>query len=215
MSEPREKVEAKWQTSGEIQYTGDIPVKQGELHAAFVLTTTANCDIVSVDPSEALAMPGVVEFVTADDVPGENNWKPAGVNEEIFSSGRSNYAGQSVGLILAQTRDTALEAARKVVLEYGNKQPVVTDMEAAMETPANIVSGGYTMEYGDVAGALNSADHLVQGRFRMGSQYHFHMETQACIVTPIEDGFDLEITSQDANNTQHQVASALGVSANR
>ena len=115
VSEPREKVEAKWQTSGEIQYTGDIPVKQGELHAAFVLTTTANCDIVSVDPSEALAMPGVVEFVTADDVPGENNWKPAGVNEEIFSSGRSNYAGQSVGLILAQTRDTALEAARETV----------------------------------------------------------------------------------------------------
>ena len=214
MSEPREKVEAKWQTSGEIQYTGDIPVKQGELHAAFVLTTTANCDIVSVDPSEALAMPGVVEFVTADDVPGENNWKPAGVNEEIFSSGRSNYAGQSVGLILAQTRDTALEAARKVVLEYGNKQPVVTDMEAAMETPANIVSGGYTMEYGDVTGALASADHVVEGRFKMGSQYHFHMETQTCIVTPMEDGFDLEIASQDVNNTQHTVAAALATSAN-
>ena len=54
VSEPREKVEAKWQTSGEIQYTGDIPHKQGELHGAFVLSSIANCDIVSVDPSEAL-----------------------------------------------------------------------------------------------------------------------------------------------------------------
>ena len=25
VSEPREKIEARWQTSGEIQYTGDIP----------------------------------------------------------------------------------------------------------------------------------------------------------------------------------------------
>ena len=83
-----------------------------------------------------------------------------------------------------------------------------------METPSNIVTGGYTMEYGDVVGALNSADTVVQGRFRMGSQYHFHMETQTCIVTPVEDGFDLEVTSQDVNNTQHQVAAALGTSAN-
>ena len=158
----------------------------------------------------------MVDFVTADDIPGENNWKPGGgAVEEIFSSGHSNYAGQSVGLVLANTREAAIEGARRVSLVYGNQAKVVCDMEEAMETPSNIVSGGYTMEYGDVAGALNSADHLVQGRFRMGSQYHFHMETQACIVTPIEDGFDLEITSQDANNTQHQVASALGVSANR
>ena len=83
-----------------------------------------------------------------------------------------------------------------------------------METPSNIVTGGYTMEYGDVVGALNTADHVVQGRFKMGSQYHFHMETQTCIVTPVEDGFDLEVTSQDVNNTQHQVAAALGTSAN-
>ena len=54
VSEPREKVEAKWQTSGEIQYTGDIPLKQGELHGAFVLSSKANCDIISLDPSQAL-----------------------------------------------------------------------------------------------------------------------------------------------------------------
>ena len=54
VSEPREKLEAKWQTSGEIQYTGDIPLKQGELQAAFVLSSRANCDIISLDPSDAL-----------------------------------------------------------------------------------------------------------------------------------------------------------------
>ena len=88
-------------------------------------------------------------------------------------------------------------------------------MKVAMETPSNIVSGGYTMEYGDVVGALNTADHVVEGRFKMGSQYHFHMETQTCIVTPVEDGFDLEIASQDVNNTQHRVAAALATSASR
>ena len=54
VSEPRQKVEALWQTAGEIKYTADLPSRAGELHAAFVVSTRANCDILSVDASEAL-----------------------------------------------------------------------------------------------------------------------------------------------------------------
>ena len=54
VSQPKEKVEGRWQTAGEIVFTGDIPVKQGELHAAFVLSSQANCDVESCDPSDAL-----------------------------------------------------------------------------------------------------------------------------------------------------------------
>ena len=54
VSEPIEKVEAKWQTSGELKYVGDIQPQQGQLHGAFVLSTRANCDIVSVNSTKAL-----------------------------------------------------------------------------------------------------------------------------------------------------------------
>ena len=54
VSEPIEKVEAKWQTSGEIKYVGDNAEKQGELHGAFVLSSRANCDVVSVNATRAL-----------------------------------------------------------------------------------------------------------------------------------------------------------------
>jgi hypothetical protein len=30
VSEPIEKVESKWQTSGELKYVGDIPTQQGD-----------------------------------------------------------------------------------------------------------------------------------------------------------------------------------------
>ena len=216
VSEPREKVEGRWQTSGEIKYTGDIPVKAGELHAAFVLSSKANCDISSVDTSEALAMPGVAEYVDATDIPGINNWKPyAGTQgEEIFSSGKVHYAGQSIGLILAETREIAIEAARRVKIVYANEGPVVIDIEKSIETEANVISGGPTLFYGDAEAAINGADHVIQGRFKMGSQYHFHMETQTCIATPIEDGFDLEIASQDISACQDTVAKALNTDQN-
>ena len=54
ISKPVEKYEGKIQTSGEAEYVGDLPVKSGELHAAFVLSTVANCEIGAVDTSEAL-----------------------------------------------------------------------------------------------------------------------------------------------------------------
>ena len=216
VSEPIEKVEGRWQTSGEIMYTGDTPVKAGELQAAFVLSSRANCDLASIDVTEALAMPGVVDFVDHRDVPGLNNWKPYGHNqvEEIFSSGRIHYAGQSLGLILAETRDIALEAARRVKIVLENEGPVITDMETSLENPDNVVSGGDTLEYGDAESAINSADHVIQGRFKMGSQYHFHMETQTCIVTPVEDGFDLDIASQDTGACLKRVCTALNIDQN-
>ena len=54
VSEPIEKIESKWQTSGELKYVGDIPTQQGELHSAFVLSNRANCDVVSVNATRAL-----------------------------------------------------------------------------------------------------------------------------------------------------------------
>ena len=48
------KLTALQQTSGEAQYTTDIPGPADELHAAFVVSTRGNAKIVSVDPSQAL-----------------------------------------------------------------------------------------------------------------------------------------------------------------
>ena len=56
ISKPVEKYEGVIQTAGEAEYVNDIPQVNGELHAAFVLTSVANCDIVSVDTAEALVI---------------------------------------------------------------------------------------------------------------------------------------------------------------
>ena len=40
------------------------------------------------------------------------------------------------------------------------------------------------------------------------------METQTCIVSPVEDGFDIEVASQDINLVQWQVSQVLNIPAN-
>ena len=56
ISEPVEKYEAKVQCSGEAKYVNDLPFVNGELHAAYVLSTRGNCSIASVDTSAAMVI---------------------------------------------------------------------------------------------------------------------------------------------------------------
>ena len=124
-----------------------------------------------------------------------NDWMMDKVPEPIFSTTRSEYAGQPVGVIVAETRELATEAAKLVKITYANQGVVITDMEESMKNAKNVVQGAPTIEYGDQT-AMDSADTVVSGRFKMGSQYHFHMETHVCIARPTDDGFDIEVPSQ-------------------
>ena len=56
----------------------------------------------------------------------------------------------------------------------------------------------------------------VSGEFEMGKQYHFHMETQSCIVRPIENGeWDVFSATQFVDGVQFVVSKTLGVTKNK
>lgn len=56
----------------------------------------------------------------------------------------------------------------------------------------------------------------IKGEFEIGSQYHFHMELQSCVVRPKEDGeFELYSTTQWISLVQFTVAKALNVNENK
>lgn len=61
-----------------------------EKYLAFVTSQKAHANILSIDPSEALKMPGVVDFVSHKDVQGHNNW---GIfaDEEIFAKEKVSH----------------------------------------------------------------------------------------------------------------------------
>ncbi len=115
-NEPIAKYEGKTQCTGEAQFVNDIPASAKEVHAAYVTATVANCELDTVDPTEALAMSGVVAYIDHKDIPGKNSvntpaFESTGA-EQLFTTGKINYAGQSIGLILADSFETAHKAAR-------------------------------------------------------------------------------------------------------
>ena len=64
----------------------------GELFLALVVSSKAHAKIVHVDPTAALLMPGVVDYVDYRDVPGNNQTGYyAAKDEEIFASVEVGY----------------------------------------------------------------------------------------------------------------------------
>src|SRR6202011_3680924 len=73
--------------SGEATYTDDLPELSGTLHVALALSRHAHARIVSLDLAAVRAAPGVVEVLTAADIPGENNCGPVVHDDPILADG--------------------------------------------------------------------------------------------------------------------------------
>nr|KAG5714257.1 hypothetical protein BaRGS_018474 [Batillaria attramentaria] len=217
LKQPLPKKTAKLQASGEAEFINDMPKYQHELCGALVITTVASATIDSIDPSPALAIPGVVQFISAEDIPdgGMNEafakYKnlPIAPKEEVFCTRTVEYAGQAVGVILADTQVLADAAAEKVVIKYKDiKKPILTVEEAIaansyFEIPftENVI--------GKPDEAMANAAKTVSGEITTGTQYHFYMETMACVCVPSEDGMDVYLTTQGADLAQPAISAIL------
>lgn len=190
------------QSTGEAQYTDDIPAQKNELYGCLVLSTKAHARLLKVDPSGALELPGVHAWVDHNDLPSpEANWWGAPNCDEVFFAVDEVFtAGQPIGIILARSAKQAEHAARAVKVEY-EELPAIFTIEEAIEKESYFDHYHY-INKGDVEKAFAEADHVFTGVSRMGGQEHFYLETQACVVVPKPEDGEMEVFSSTQNPSE-------------
>ena len=165
---------------------------EGCLHGAVVLSEHARADIVAIDPADALAMPGVIAVLTADDVPGElrsglihKDW-PA----FIPVGGRTSYLGDVVALVVADTRAQARAATSTVSVTYDVHEPLTdpaaalaSDEDAVWTLPGNELSRS-TYARGDVDEALARSAHVARETFQTQRIDHAFLEPESTLAVP-------------------------------
>ncbi|CRL08602.1 CLUMA_CG021290, isoform A [Clunio marinus] len=215
------KIEADVQCTGEAKYVNDLPSLPNEVYAAFVQAKKVHGKILSINASRALQIPGVVAFYSAKDIPGSNTFMPAKIMlvfapEEIFCSSDVKFNGQPVGIILAETHELANHAAELVDITYDSSsiedKKIILTLKEALEDPKRVQPLPHYSKTAESSGV--GATHKISGRFDIGSQYHYTMETQTCVVVPIEDGLDVYSATQWMDATQMAIADALKVPNN-
>jgi 2-furoyl-CoA dehydrogenase large subunit len=138
----RRAVEHKRFVFGQGRYAADIQVP-GLLHVAIVASPYASAKILSIDVSEALAMPGVHAVLTGEEFqantdPSLPGVDAASVTRYSLAKDVVRYAGEWVVAVVADSRALAEDASELVQVEY-EQTPHVVDPEFSLTEAAPLV----------------------------------------------------------------------------
>ena len=201
---------ARAQVAGAATYVDDMPELKGTLYAAPIMSKIAHGNLVGVDCTAALAMPGVVDVVLARDVPGERMLAAFAGDEPVFAEVTVQHVGQVIGVVVARTVMQARRAARHVVCTFDGL-PAVLDVHTALKAQSYVLPPVF-VKRGDASAALATAAHTLHGTLEVGGQEHFYLEGQVAYVVPQEQNQYLVYSStQHPGEVQHWVAHALGI----
>ncbi len=203
------------QVTGAADYTDDIALPEGALHAYLGLSTVAAGRILAMDLSEVAAAPGVVGVLTAKDIPGVNDISPTGRHDEpVFAEDRVEFHGQALFAVVATSRDAARKAAELAKVDYAPERHV-TDVGEAVKAGYPHVTDPLTLRIGEAAKALEAAPKRIKGQVRIGGQDHMYLEGHIALALPGEDEEVVVYSStQHPSEAQHMVAHVLGVPSN-
>jgi carbon-monoxide dehydrogenase large subunit len=203
----RRKEDARLVT-GRGRYVGDIAFA-GMRHVALLRSQMAHATIISIDASEARAMPGVDAVFTAAEIAGKVGPFMPGPQAEVselmqervgptvrtlpmpvLAEGAVHWVGQPIAAVVAESRAVAEDALELIQVDY-DPLPVVVDPEKAIEPGATQLHGAiegnvaaeFVVESGDVDAAMAAAAHVFRGRFTIGRQAGQPMETRGVVAT--------------------------------
>ena len=233
---PVPRVDARVKVTGAAHYTADLSVP-GALHGAIVGSPVPHGRILAIDPSTALAHPGVRVVLTIDDLRPRLAAVRFGPNVRdlpLLADGVARYEGEPVALVLADSRGAARRAARLVRVEIEDL-PRVLDVDEAMSEapparlhadepalrdaaatavgwePARNIAGQYHDARGDVEAALASADRVFEGEYRVPTVQHVALENHAVLAVPGADGITIHAANQYPYLMSRLVGDLLGL----
>jgi xanthine dehydrogenase D subunit len=186
---------------GEFAYSSDLRAT-GMLWGATARSPHPYARIVSIDTSEARAMPGVQSVLTHEDVPGEKLYGLEIVDQPVLAFDFVRYWGEAVAIVAAEHPEQARRAAARVQVRYEVLEPVTAAEDGKVLRHVKIRHGDQDAR----------ADVVVRGEFEVGMQDQAPLGPESGLAIPDGDGgVDLHIATQWLHVDQHQLASVLGL----
>ena len=193
--------------TGSAKYSEDFR-PEGMLFCKLLTSPMPHARVVSVDATEALAMPGVEGILRASEVP------PSPAPQDPILTDEPLYVGDPILAIAAVDEATAAEALEKIHVEYEALDFTVDPLESLYpggknaRTDGNVGNAGriedvkwtaqdflsvpegqlpfgratYEWSYGDVDAALAAADLVLDETFVTQGISHNSMEPRSCMA---------------------------------
>ena len=179
--------DAPGKTTGETRFLTDIAV-DNMAHGAPVYSSIPFGEYTSIDLSEAKKVDGYIDFVSAKDIPAENQIGVIVPDQPLFADKTVRFIGDSIGLVVAETHEAAIEAAKAVSISYAEKTPYYT-IDESRDAKDNFIHKSnlachHKVRKGDIQKGFVESDQIIEARFKTPYQEHYYLEPQACIASP-------------------------------
>jgi aerobic carbon-monoxide dehydrogenase large subunit len=204
--------------AGRGRFVDDVKLP-GVLHACFVRSPYGHARLHAIDVKAAMVMPGVHAVITADDLPEPMRSTPmplllpspairAACTQHVLARDEVFYVGQTVAVVVADTRYIAEDAAAAVVVNYdvldavGDCRDAVEDNapRAHSNLESNVLST-FRLAYGDVDAAFAGAAHVFEEEIWQHRGGGMAIETRAVLASH-EPASDL-LTVWSGTQTPH------------
>lgn len=223
--------EALIKVTGRATYVYDMELP-GMLYAKVVHSPHAHAEIVSIDISEAQALPGVKAVLTGNDTPYLLGLYM--IDKRILAQGKVRYQGEPVAAVAAIDEATAERAVSLIKVEY-KTLPAVLNVDDALageilvhedineleyvkgvffpQPDSNIASWNKVIK-GDVQRGFAAADVIVENELTLPAVAHVPLETHVAIAQtdPFSNKMKIWTSAQSPFSVRNLMAKAFGVS---
>ncbi len=226
------KVDAVEKVTGKAVYGFDYSLAH-MLHGKFKRSDVPHAEIISIDTTKAMKVPGVRAILVGKDMPP--TLYGAGLSDTpIIAQDRVRYVGEPIAAVAADTIEAAEEAVELIEVKYKELPPVYDPEEGLKENPPAIlhpnlmsykvspkwpprldprlpnVCNHVKVRKGDVDKAFATADVIVENRFSTHLVHHVHTEPNAAVGKVENDGSVVVWTpTQSVYRTRHMLSEAL------
>ena len=187
------RIDAKEKVTGRAVYADDLSFDR-MIYAAPLHSAWPSAKIVRISTARALAHPGIIDVITAADIPGKKQVGGIIADQFIIAEGRVRYSGDVVAVVAAETQATAREAAALVIVEYEPEEPLLSPEEALapgaqkMHPGRENVVTSFRVRRGDIKKGFRSSAIEVEAQFDTQFIEHAYMEPESCVAVPEPDG---------------------------
>ena len=203
--------------TGRARYTDDLHFIN-MAHAVPVYSDYVRAENLKIDPGKAMEAPGVLKVLTAEDVPGQVCFGQIEPDYPMFAEGSIRCNGDVVALIVAESRQEALDAVPLVEVT-ADPLPAVLDPEEALRPGSPLVRAmkdsnlmnHHRVRRGDAEAELQRCPLVLDEQFSTQWIEHAYMEPESAVCVPRHDVvMEVYGSMQHPFSTRRFVAALLG-----
>ncbi len=201
---------ANLHVTGTASYVDDIKLQEGALHVAIGGSEIACGEILSLDLDAVRNADGVIDVITASDIPGKQDIGPVFPGDLLLTDLKIDYHSQPIFAVAATDYTSAQRALKLAQIKYKKEKPLL-DLQESIDKQV-YVRPPHGMQCGNATDAIKSSPHQLSGTLSIGGQDHLYLEGQVSIAIPEENNrFTIISSNQNPTETQHLVAEVLGL----